>query len=304
MNSLCLLALYLNVDYIYSRKRYSMDDKQIIQTSNNLNKIKLLYIDSSKYDVHWHSTLHSHPFTEFFYVLKGKGHFQFQDSDTMEVKEDDLVIINPNILHTEISDKDEPLEYIVLGVDGIGFFTELEDDSGHSIHNYGEFKHEILFYLKSLHKEVAEREPYYELMISNLLSVLIMNVMRRTVFGLEIAPQDNKINKDCIFIENYLNVHYREYITLDTLADLTFMNKYYLSHIFKEHSGYSPIDYVLHKRIGEAEKLLTSTDLSVSQIANIVGFGSSSYFSQYFKKQNKISPSLYRENHHKQSQIE
>ena len=199
--------------------------------------------------------------------------------------------------------KDYPLEYIVLGIDGIGFFTELEDDLGYSVHNYYEFKHEILFYLKTLHREVAEKEPYYELMIDNLLSVLIMNVLRRTVIDLGIAAPDNKINKDCIFIENYLNVHYREYITLDTLAELTFMNKYYLSHIFKEHSGYSPIDYVLHKRITEAEKLLASTDLSISQISNIIGFGSSSYFSQYFKKQNDLSPSQYRENHRKQSQI-
>lgn len=280
-----------------------MNDKQLNQISANLNKMKLLYIDSSKFDVHWHSTLHSHPFTEFFYVLKGQGSFQFKDNVIMDVKEDDLIIINPNIVHTEISSVDYPLEYIVLGIDGIGFFTELEDDLGYSVHNYSEFKHEILFYLKSLHREVAEKEPYYELMIDNHLSVLIMNVMRRTVIDLGIAAPDNKINKDCIFIENYLNIHYREYITLDTLAELTFMNKYYLSHIFKEHSGYSPIDYVLHKRITEAEKLLTSTDLSISQISNIIGFGSSSYFSQYFKKQNDLSPSQYRENYRKQSQI-
>lgn len=280
-----------------------MNDTQLNQISANLNKMKLLYIDSSKFDVHWHSTLHSHPFTEFFYVLKGQGSFQFKDNVIMDVKEDDLIIINPNIVHTEISSTDYPLEYIVLGIDGIGFFTELEDDLGYSVHNYSEFKHEILFYLKTLHREVAEKEPYYELMIDNLLSVLIMNVLRRTVIDLGIAAPDNKINKDCIFIENYLNVHYREYITLDTLAELTFMNKYYLSHIFKEHSGYSPIDYVLHKRITEAEKLLTSTDLSISQISNIIGFGSSSYFSQYFKKQNDLSPSQYRENHRKQSQI-
>lgn len=280
-----------------------MNENQQNLISINLGKMKLLYIESSKYDVHWHSTLHSHPFTEFFYVLKGKGQFRFKDNIIMNVKEDDLVIINPNIAHTEISDKDYPLEYIVLGIDGIGFLTDLDDDQGHSIHNYSNFKHEILFYLKTLHKEVADKEPYYELMVSNLLGVLIMNVIRRTVVDLSIAPQNNKVNEDCIFIENYLNIHYQEPISLDTLAELTFMNKYYLSHIFKEHSGYSPIDFVLKKRVLEAEKLLTSTDLSISQISNIVGFASASYFSQYFKKQHANSPSQYRERFRKQSLI-
>ena len=126
------------------------------------------------------------------------------------------------------------------------------------------------------------------------MNVLVLNVLRRTSVDLIVSEVDSDINKDCIFIENYLNVHFRENITLDDLAELTFLNKYYLSHIFKEHSGMSPIDYVLHKRIEEAKKLLTNTDLNISQISSILGFGTASYFSQYFKKETKMSPSAYR----------
>ena len=81
---------------------------------------KLLYVTSAKYENDWHSTPHTHYFTEFFYVLRGEGRFLVEDT-TFPVKENDMVIINPNIPHTEMSLSDRPLEYIVLGIDGLFF---------------------------------------------------------------------------------------------------------------------------------------------------------------------------------------
>lgn len=260
---------------------------------NLLSKAKFRYIDSSRYDADWHSILHSHAFTELFYVVKGKGSFQFDEGKFIDVIQDDLVIINPNVLHTEVSDSNDPLEYIVLGVDGIEFINEKEN-RGYSIHNYNDYKHEILFSLKSLLSEFQQKEMFNQIMTDHLLNILIMNVIRRTVFDLRVHQGDREINKDCVFVENYINVHFKEHITLDKLADMTYMNKYYLSHEFKKHTGHSPIEYLLNKRLKEAEKLLGTTDLSITQIAEIVGFGSSSYFSQFFKKNKNMSPREYR----------
>lgn len=261
---------------------------------NILSKVKFRYVDSSKFDVDWHSTLHSHAFTELFYVVKGKGEFQFGEQDYIPVKEDDMIIINANTLHTEFSDREDPLEYIVLGIEGIEFLND-DDDLGYSIHNYEEFKHEILFYIRAIVNEVVAKEMFNTLIVEYLLKILIMNVIRRTVTELRVYEGDPNINKDCVFIENYLNIHFRENITLDKLSELTFLNKYYLSHEFKKYSGVSPIEYLLTKRLKEARKLLSTTDLSISQISNIVGFGTSSYFSQYFKKEIGVSPSQYRQ---------
>ena len=70
---------------------------------------KLLYVTSAKYENDWHSTLHTHYFTEFFYVLHGEGRFWVEDT-TFPVRENDMVIINPNVPHTELSLADRPLE--------------------------------------------------------------------------------------------------------------------------------------------------------------------------------------------------
>src|SRR5690625_6602842 len=74
---------------------YNMNHFQKGQTP-----FKLLYITHSEYDKGWHSTSHSHHFTELFYIVKGKGAFILQNHD-IPVKKNDLVIINPNIEHTE-----------------------------------------------------------------------------------------------------------------------------------------------------------------------------------------------------------
>lgn len=258
-----------------------------------LSKVKFRYVESSKYDVDWHSTLHTHSFTELFYVVKGKGSFKFGDGSSAPVQEDDLIIINPNTTHTEKSDANDLLEYIVLGIEGIEFSSDGEMTS-YSIHNYLDYKHEILFYLRAIVEEMAQKGKFNELIVDHLVMILIMNVIRRTESSLRLFEGDPKINKDCLFIENYINTHYRENITLDLLAELTFLNKYYISHEFKKYSGQSPIDYVLNKRLIESKKLLSSTDISITQVSAIVGFSNSSYFSQYFKKNIGLSPSEYR----------
>ena len=73
------------------------------------------------------------------------------------------------------------------------------------------------------------------------------------------------------------------------------MNKFYLSHAFKREYGVSPINYMISRRIEESKYLLAETDLSLSQIAQLLGFSSLSYFSQVFHRSQEISPKEYRQ---------
>ena len=85
--------------------------------------LRLLYISHSSYDKTWPSVLHSHPFTELFYVLNGTGTFQ-TETQTFCIAADDLILINPHVMHTEFSNGDAALEYVVLGFEGIAFETD------------------------------------------------------------------------------------------------------------------------------------------------------------------------------------
>lgn len=263
---------------------------------------KLLSVEHYAYDKNWPSILHSHSFTELSYVVSGKGKFMFFDGYSVNVKSDDMIIIDPNILHTEISNEEDPLVYIVVGVSGMHFITTNQDYHGYSLHNFKEFKHDVLFYLRCLIEEFKDKDSYFDTVCDHLLSMLIINIVRRTEVSLEVKQFHGDGKPECIFVENYINTHYMDDITLDQLANLTFFNKYYLSHIFKAYSGYSPIEFLIRKRIHEAKKLISRTDHSITDITKATGFSNPSHFSSYFKKHVGCTPTQYKKSNESPNQ--
>lgn len=258
---------------------------------------RMIYIDQSQKTDQWHSILHSHPFTELFYVIRGSGTMKFSNVEAIDVQEDDLIIVNPNVFHTESCAEDESMEYIVIGVEGIVFETS-DKNSRYSVHNFKDNKHEVLLYLRALSSESSNKELYHQDISNNLFNVLLMNILRRSETNLVVGSMEISLNKDCMFIESYLFENSHLDITLDHLSEVTFLDKFYLSHLFKEHSGMAPIEYLLHIRVEKAVKLLTTSDFSVSYISSMLGFKNPAYFSQFFKKKKNVSPSKYRELYH------
>ena len=63
---------------------------------------------------------------------------------------------------------------------------------------------------------------------------------------------------------------------------------------FKEITGSSPLQYILKLRISNAQSLLENTDYTITEIANMVGYTNSLYFSRLFHKYIGMSPKEYR----------
>ena len=95
-------------------------------------------------------------------------------------------------------------------------------------------------------------------------------------------------------IRSYLDENYTKKITLDQLSERYFINKYYLTRIFREQFGVSINNYILEKRITHAKQLLRFTDQTVEEIGEACGMGALYYFSRMFKKIEGVSPSEYR----------
>lgn len=254
---------------------------------------KLLYISASKYEGDWQSQPHTHHFTELFYILNGEGSFLIENG-LIPVKKNDLIIVNPHIEHTEKSVGKQPLEYIVFGVEGLSFtFKDEKTARDYAVFNYRQEKNKLLSLLHIMLEEIEKKEYNYELVCHHLLDVLVLFITRSQ--NLVITPTlTSKMPKECGLMKRYLDVNYADNITLDSLADLTHMNKFYLVHSFTKVTGMSPITYLTKKRIEAAMNLLTDTDHSIAQVASGVGFSSQSYFSQIFKKETGKTPNQYR----------
>ena len=96
-------------------------------------------------------------------------------------------------------------------------------------------------------------------------------------------------------VKKYLEHSYMNYdLSLDSVSSLLHLNASYLSSIFKRYTGINFIDYITNLRISAAKELLVDPFKSVSEIASMVGYDSSSYFCRAFKKNTGFTPTEYR----------
>lgn len=95
-------------------------------------------------------------------------------------------------------------------------------------------------------------------------------------------------------IKEYLEHHFSEKITLDELAGMFFINKFYLTRIFKEQFGLSINSYLCQLRITHAKELLRFTSLPIEKIGLECGIPDANYFSRTFKKVEGMTPGEYR----------
>ena len=271
-----------------SNLRFSFTDKTI----SHLN-FKTPYVVVSNYEGDWKSNIHTHHFTELFYVIKGSGEFQIEDK-RIPVKEADLIIINPHIEHTEYSSEDSPMEFIAISIEGMNFnFEEQFPGQNYALYHCEHMKHNLMGLIRLLINEADMEKDNYEIVCKNVIEVLVIYLMRQQNLHLQ-QSLDTKMSKECGTAKRYIDQNYMENITLDLLAELTHMNKFYLVHSFTKYTGLSPINYLTQKRIQIAMDLLASTDYSIAQVASNVGFSSQSYFSQVFRKALGMTPVQYR----------
>ena len=273
-----------------SRSHYSLNKDQAFTIRGTA---KLLNAASAKYGGDWHSVPHTHNHAELFYIVGGKGQFLIEDQ-LYPVNTNHLVIINPNVTHTEVSLNAQPLEYIVLGIDGVELSISENSNGQFCILDHFESM-DITSCLRNILREMELKQPGYEDICQAFMEILIIRLMRSTGLSVPTEPQNSVGNHQCAAVRRYIDNHFKESLTLDQLAEEAHMNKFYLSHAFKQEYGISPINYMISRRLEESKYLLAETDLSMSQISQLLGFSSLSYFSQVFRKTQGLSPMEYRQ---------
>ena len=253
---------------------------------------KLIYASTAKYEGDWHSTLNAHQCTELFYVTANHGQFRVGNT-FFPVRSDNLIIVNSNVEHTELPSEDSPLEYIVLGVSGGDFLLSKGGDNRYCVIDCSKDNQIIRDLMEQVLTEVKEKSPHYTITVDALLQLLSVHLLRNKKITV-VQPLTNKTSIQCAAVKRYLDEHFKEDITLEKLARVAFLNKHYLTHIFTQEYKISPINYLVHRRIEEARYLLAQTNYRISDIANMLGFSSNSYFSQTFHRVVGVSPSQFR----------
>lgn len=103
-------------------------------------------------------------------------------------------------------------------------------------------------------------------------------------------PEKKNRRRNVQAVKDYLDQHYAEKISLDNLAEQFYINKFYLTRIFREQFGLSVSAYLQQVRITHAKQLLRFTDQSIEKIGQECGMNDANYFSRIFRKTEGVSP--------------
>ncbi len=156
---------------------------------------------------------------------------------------------------------------------------------------YRELLREIYF--------IASSDDYIrDMRINEKLNALLTYLMSESWHAEARREQDGEYGvKAKIAVQQvkaYVDEHYREKLTLESVAERFFINKYYLSRLFKDQYGVTLNAYVQRVRITHAKRMLRFTDEKIENIGIKCGVGELSYFSRIFKKVEGVSPREYR----------
>ncbi|MCY0880124.1 MAG: AraC family transcriptional regulator [Firmicutes bacterium] len=241
---------------------------------------------------------HSHEFVEFVYVVRGNGiHYCGQNS--RRIQRGWVLLIPPTVEHAYLSSADDPLEVVNLlcgerlwldVVHSVSPFSrkfyrreELFDaDYGSSIHCW-----QIEESLRVIDRELNEELPGYETITKARLCEILVAMARASLTS-SIRPMSME---QCL---EFIRRHASEPITIDELAAMTAMSRASFTAKFRAITGTSLIHYRNKLRVELAKALLKTTDMSIGEIAEAIGFSDPSAFYKLFRLYTGTSPRNYR----------
>ena len=206
----------------------------------------------------------------------------------------DLFNYNSRVVHDEPSGPDRPVASFSLALGGLSVpglrENALIPDDASPVCPLTE-------------TQTVRLERLYDVLYSELTAGnddgahhLLMALLTLVQQFLAAAAQDGSRGENVFAqrIKDYIDRHFAEDFSLQSMADALHVSPYYLAHVCKDVTGYSPLQYVLRRRIGEAQTLLITTELPVTRIAAQVGYDNPSHFNAQFSKAVGMSPRTFR----------
>ena len=238
--------------------------------------------------------MHAHDDLVEIVLVRGGESRYFVGGMPYDARRGDLFIYNSRVVHDEPSGPDRPVASFSLALGGLSVpglrENALIPDDASPVCPLTE-------------AQTVRLERLYDVLYSELTAGnddgahhLLMALLTLVQQFLAAAAQDGNRGGNVFAqrIKDYIDRHFAEDFSLQCMADALHVSPYYLAHVCKDVTGYSPLQYVLRRRIGEAQTLLITTELPVTRIAAQVGYDNPSHFNAQFSKAVGMSPRTFR----------
>lgn len=235
--------------------------------------------------IHWHENL------EMLYFLNGECNV-LNGSEEVRATPGDIIVINSGDIHS-VKCQNNPCDFIIMQFD-FAFCEDMGFDMTNTTIQKVIRDEEIGKLMLDAFEDFKNRDEYYRQALKIKALSVLLKVYRNYLFTDD--EKDNSYTKKMLSkkIVKYARHHFDENITVEDIAKYCGYSRFYISKTFKEVTGKTLIDYINSLKIHKAKAMLESSGVDMSEIANKCGFASQSYFSNVFKRYEKISPFEYK----------
>lgn len=270
-------------------------NKRIIYTPSDFAKISLTHLQeigqtqAQNLHISKRDNLSSYL---FFVVLSGSGTLKYNEN-TYSLTKGDCVFIDCHESYSHETSKDLwSLKWIhFYGANMTNIYAKYMERGGQPVFHPKDIT-SFLSIWEHIYETANSTDYIRDMKINEGLNALLTLLMAQSWHTDDTTTNSKKIT--LLDIKKYLDKHYPDKITLDNLSEKFYINKFYLTRIFKNQFGVTLNDYLLHVRITHAKQLLRFSDKTVETIGLECGMGSVHYFSRMFKKVEGMAPSEYR----------
>lgn len=254
--------------------------------------------------------LHFHNCLEIGICHSESGYMEFNgQQEPLLFKEGDITCIPRNIPHTTYSSPNTESHWSYLFIDPQELFKNVAPNLSHSfdlsLSAYKDYKHilsrenypQVYNLTMSIIKEMEEKKPHYQASTMGLLLALCIELHRVQSEGGGETTLTDKPPENAMVISpvlDYIEDHYSEQFDMDYLADICRLSPTHFRRLFHSIMGTSPLEFLNTTRITKACNLLRSTEYSILEISERVGFRSVSSFNRHFMETMQTTPRNYR----------
>ena len=232
---------------------------------------------------------------QLLYIAKGKGYFYFDGPLGQEtvITEGNMILFRPGEIqyyYYHAPDKTEVYWVHFTGRMVEGILDNYEMPNAEKVFYTGTSPDYAWLY-KQMIQELQLCRPRYDELISLQLRNIFVLISRAIMSAKKFSSTSEK---EVAFAMHYFRKNYNTEISIEEYSESRGLSNCWFIQCFKEITGSSPLQYILKLRISNAQSLLENTYYTITEIANMVGYTNSLYFSRLFHKYIGMSPKEYR----------
>ncbi|MEH7106388.1 AraC family transcriptional regulator [Bacillus sp. JJ1764] len=255
-------------------------------------------------NIHQYIPLHWHDEFQFVHVIKGEANFQINE-ESITVQKGEGLFINSGCLHMAKDMNHSGCTYICLNVSP--HFVLSQELYTTYVNPYIQatnlpylhldpkeiWEKNILNAILNINQLIQQKTSYYEMGITIQLTLIWKNMVENG-FQLKFEQSEMVKSQRMKQMLNWIHLHYAEKILLEDIAKAGHLSRSECCRYFKRILKKTPLHYVTDYRIQKSLLLLQHPESNVTDVAYQVGFNSTSYFIETFRKSMSMTPLAYK----------